>query len=341
MSEWELSGRSEFCSTVRCAPGCREDLAALPGDKFFVVDENVAALYPEFLARLAELGRVRLLAAGEHSKNFAELVALVNELAAARLTRADAVVAVGGGVTTDLAGFAAAVYLRGVRYVSVPTTLLAMVDAAIGGKCGVDLAAGKNLAGAFYQPERVLVDSDFLRTLPEAEVGSGLGEIIKYAVIADRGLLALLEDFAAHRGEIIERCIRIKCDIVAADEREAGTRMLLNFGHTVGHAIEKLGGFSRYSHGRAVATGMIVESDLLAELGLVSRADAELVRRTVEKFSLRIADSFSAEDLYEGLLGDKKRRGDELKFSGFSRIGEGKIYSFPLELVRATLAKVV
>ena len=328
-------------SLVRFGKDCRREICSLPGEMFFVIDENAERCHPAFAAEIRSRGTVFSVPSGERYKTLETFCALVNRLAEAGLTRSDALVGIGGGVVTDLAGFAASSYLRGIRYLSVPTTLLGMVDAAIGGKCGVDLPAGKNLVGAFYQPEAVYADPAFLDTLPEEEVKNGIGEILKYAVIADAGIFGLCEDFDRNREEIVLRCMEIKCRIVSEDERESGRRMLLNFGHTIGHAIETVGNFDTYSHGRAVATGMVYESRFLAARGLVSEADCRTIERRVRAFGLWIDRKFVPEEIERAMLHDKKRRGDVLKFSGFSEIGKGVVYSFPLDSVRRTLEEIL
>ncbi len=329
----ELTLRTETRaeSRILCGRGIAEEALKFSGRTLAIVDENAARLHSEFLGNLRACAEVEILPSGEGSKNFGNAERLVNLLAERRYSRSDRVLAVGGGVTTDLSGFVAATYMRGIGYCSLPTTLLGMVDAAIGGKCGVDLPAGKNLAGAFYQPALVAAELGFLDTLPEREVENGLGEIIKYGVIADASLFPLLDRFSSNTEQIVFRCMELKCEVVAADERESGRRMLLNFGHTVGHAIEKLGGFSKFSHGAAVANGMIVESRMLERAGFARREDTALIEEYVDKFHLRIPENFSADALFDGMASDKKRRGDILNFAAFERIGAGKVYRFSME----------
>jgi len=253
-----------------------------------VSDETVAALYATQVdAALAREGfRVVGLTvpAGESSKSWAVAGELCEELAAGGLTRTDAVVALGGGVVGDLAGFAAAVYLRGVDFVQVPTTLLAMVDSSVGGKTGVDLRAGKNLAGAFKQPLGVIADTAVLATLPEGEWLSGLAEVAKTAVLDGEGFLGWLEQHAADVTsrqdavvtDVVERCVRFKAAVVETDEKEAGPRECLNYGHTLGHAIEKVLGYGTITHGEAVAEGMRFAARVSMQIG---RTTAEFVRR--------------------------------------------------------------
>ena len=205
---------------------------------------------------------------GEASKNMTTLSFVLEQLAGHRVTRTDLIVALGGGVVGDLAGFAAAVYLRGMRFVQLPTTLLSAIDSSVGGKTAVDLAAGKNLAGAFWQPELVLCDSDALKTLPEQYFLDGLGEAVKYGMAFDNTLLPLLQNGVASRlPELVARCVAIKAGVVAQDEHDTGERRKLNFGHTVGHAIERCSGFS-ISHGQAVAIGMVIITRACVKKGI-------------------------------------------------------------------------
>ena len=216
---------------------------------------------------------------GETAKSLGQVERLCQAMARAGFTRADAVVAVGGGVVTDLAGFVAAVYYRGIRFVSVPTTLLAQVDAAIGGKTGVNLAEGKNLVGAFWQPSAVLCDTDVLETLPEREMRSGRGELAKYHFLGGERLeeLSLQDRIAA--------AVRIKADVVAADEREGGRRAILNYGHTLAHAIETAGRYD-LRHGEAVAVGLVYAAEVALRLGRIDGARVAEHRRVVSGYGL-------------------------------------------------------
>ncbi len=242
---------------------------------------------------------------GENSKNADTFLQILNFFAQTKLTRTDCVIALGGGVVGDLAGFAAACYLRGIPYVQVPTTLLAMVDSSVGGKTGIDLPAGKNLAGAFYQPSFVLCDTAFLDTLPEEEFRSGCAEVIKYGVLFDEVLFAELEasglDF--DREAVIARCIEHKRNIVADDEFDQGNRRLLNLGHTLGHAIEAESGY-QISHGQAVAIGMTMAAK--------NTPCGQQICALLTQFGLPTKTEFSAEALHRWALGDKKAQGDHV-----------------------------
>jgi len=290
-----------------------------------LVDEQVAeksARARDLIAALAKrLPRVdRLdLRAGEACKNLAEIEKSCEWLAAHEYDRRAAVVGIGGGAATDHAGFAAAVYLRGVPFALAPTTLLAMVDASVGGKTGVDLGAGKNLVGAFHQPRAVVADVGFLETLPARERIAGLAEVVKCGFIADAGLLDLLEQSGrdltvAQHQEVITRAVRVKADVVASDETESGRRAILNFGHTVGHALEAASGYGLL-HGEAVALGMVAALDLGVALGAGSPALAARARSLLARLGLPIdyERRFDAQ-AQAGITVDKKRRGSTIRF---------------------------
>jgi 3-dehydroquinate synthase len=249
---------------------------------------------------------------------------------AAHFGRDCAVIALGGGVVGDVAGFPAATYLRGVPYVQVPTSLLAMIDSSIGGKTGVDVPAGKNLLGAFHQPRLVLADLDLLPSLPAAQLSAGLAEAVKHGVIAHAEYFAFLEGdsatFLGKAGPALERVMRrsveIKASVVAEDEREAGRRAILNFGHTIGHAIEATSKFE-VLHGEAVAIGMVCEARIGETLGITKKGTAERIVRLLEQFRLPVErpDGASVDQLIEVMRGDKKVRGGEIRFAVPKGIG--------------------
>ncbi len=279
-----------------------------------VADSNLERLHAGRLAAQLEaagleVGRI-VFPAGERSKTLETFAGLVGELAGQRLTRSDLVVALGGGVTGDLAGFAAAAYLRGIDFLQVPTSLLAMVDSSVGGKTGVDLPEGKNLVGAFHQPRRVFCDTDYLETLPEDWYRDGMGEVLKYAVLGDADLFARLE--AAPTGRLaavdIVRCIGMKRDIVGRDEFEGGERRLLNLGHTYGHAIERLSGY-RVSHGRAVATGVAFAARAAAAHGRLAPETRDRIVGLVGAMGFDAGSDFAASDLAAAMAHDKKCAG--------------------------------
>ena len=242
---------------------------------------------------------------GEKCKCPETYLSLLARLADQGLCREDAVIALGGGVTGDLAGFAAATYLRGVPYLSVPTTLLAMVDSSVGGKCGIDLPEGKNLCGTFYAPRAVLIDPDLLSTLPAGELSNGWAEVVKYALLA----APELADADTADEDLIARCLSLKADLVARDPRDVGDRRLLNLGHTFGHAMEKLSGYA-LPHGRAVAAGMALMCRACTRMGICGGEVYPLLRDALLRHGLSVGCPYEAKDLAEAARGDKKRAGD-------------------------------
>jgi 3-dehydroquinate synthase len=294
-----------------------------------VTNETVAPLYLERLS--PSLGgrtiEVLRLPDGERHKSLASAERVVDALADMRAGRDGAVVALGGGVVGDIAGFAAATYMRGIHFIQVPTTLLAQVDASIGGKTGVNHRHGKNLIGAFHQPRAVLIDTDVLDTLPDREFRAGLAEVIKHAVIADAAFFAwleanvdaLLNRDAAALGEAIGRSCEIKAHVVAADEKEQGVRALLNFGHTFGHAIEHALGYGEWLHGEAVAAGMV----MAAALSGIDAPAITRLRRLLEAAGLPVSPPDGCRDrLRAAMEADKKNRQGKLRFVLLRDIGD-------------------
>ena len=274
--------------------------------------------------------------AGESSKNGLTFLSILNFLAENQLTRTDCIIALGGGVVGDLAGFAAATYLRGIDYVQVPTTLLAAVDSSVGGKTAIDLPAGKNLAGCFYQPKLVVCDIDTLSTLPAPVFRDGCAEVIKYGVLFDPALFVHLEHagIAFDRKAVITRCVELKNAVVSEDEFDTGRRMLLNLGHTIGHGIEASSNFS-VSHGQAVAIGMAI---VARSSGC---ADAGRIIGCLQRFGLPTETTLSAQVLAAAALSDKKRSADTVKLVLPERIGSCQIVPTPvgqlLSLIEAGL----
>lgn len=244
---------------------------------------------------------------GESSKSAENYIAMLNFLAENKLTRSDSVIALGGGVVGDLTGFVAASFLRGTAFVQIPTTLLSAVDSSVGGKTAINLRAGKNLAGAFYQPCLCLCDTDIIKSLPDTIFADGMAEVIKYGAIRSTRILELIgTDVRENLDEIIAECVRIKRDIVNEDEFDTGLRQLLNFGHTPAHAIEKLSGF-RVSHGSAVAAGMCIMSRAAERAGICKDNVSDELARMCERFGLPTSSEFSAEEMAEVAMSDKKR----------------------------------
>lgn len=314
----------------------------LHGKRVFVVtDDQVAPLYgAQVLESLRGAGFAPVLLtvpAGERSKSPERLAWLWERMASGGVTRADAVIALGGGVIGDLAGFAAATMLRGIELVQIPTTLLAQVDSSVGGKVAVDLKAGKNLAGNFYQPRLVVMDPAVLETLPDRVFSDGMAEVIKYGCIWDAGLfgrLARLGSRAAVMSEIEEittACCEIKRQVVEQDERDLGLRMLLNFGHTFGHVYEKAYGYQTYTHGEAVAAGMVDAARLGEAMGYTASGTADRIRTALEQYALPTSISASREEYEAAMSLDKKSLGDEIRFVFLERIGSAKTVSLPKE----------
>lgn len=282
-----------------------------------VTDDIVNALYGDRVMGSLQAEGLRTLRFvfpnGEASKNLTVLGDLLEYLAENHVTRSDCIVALGGGVVGDLAGFAAAVYQRGIDFVQMPTTLLACVDSSVGGKTAVDLTAGKNLAGAFYQPKAVLCDYETLSTLPDAVFADGMAEVIKYGAAFDRAFFDFLKLHNARENleTVIARCIELKRDIVAEDETDRGRRGLLNFGHTLGHAIE---GCSRFavSHGSAVGIGMVMMSRAAYKSGLTKADCSDEIAALLRQYGLPTKTAYAAEALCEKALSDKKRSGSHI-----------------------------
>lgn len=296
-----------------------------------ISDSNVDALYGERLqAALAGSGfkvtRI-VFPAGEKSKCLNELAKIYDSLAEAGITRSDLVVALGGGVTGDLGGFAAATFLRGVDYVQIPTSLLAQIDSSVGGKVAVDLPAGKNIVGNFYQPKLVLIDTMLLKTLPVRFLHDGLAEAIKYGCIRDR---ALFEKIAAMRdddelleniGGIVERCCAIKAEIVERDEFDTGERMVLNFGHTIGHAVEKCSNYESFTHGEAVGIGMLLLTRQTERLDLTESGTAAAIYDVLKKYNLPVDADYGNEELLKAAGMDKKKSGSSITLVILKNIG--------------------
>ena len=297
-----------------------------------VMDDTVAALYGEPVAEALQAQGFNVcrfaFAPGEHSKTLLTYGRLLGFLAENHITRTDTVVALGGGVTGDLAGFAAATYLRGMPVTQIPTTLLAMVDSSVGGKTGVDLPAGKNLVGAFHQPIGVLCDPDALTSLPPETFADGMAEVIKYGVLCDAPLFDSLSAGTltpAALEAVIERCVHIKADVCAEDERDVGRRQLLNLGHTFGHAIERLSGYA-CSHGHAVAVGMVYAARIAVRLGICPAECVSRLTAALTNHALPTAAPYSAAELAQAALGDKKRLGGNLTLVLPRGIGECELH---------------
>ena len=304
-----------------------------------ISDRNVARLYGRKARQsLSKAGFEPLLvtvAAGETAKSLETVRACYDRLAAHRLERGSFIVALGGGVVGDLAGFVAATYLRGVPFVQAPTTLLAQVDSSVGGKVGVNLEAGKNLVGSFYQPRLVLADLETLETLPSREFRAGLAEVIKYGIIYDaalfreleRGLPQLLKREPAVLSKVVARCCEIKAEVVGQDETESGLRAILNFGHTIGHGLEAISHYGKYLHGEAIAIGQVAAAKLSQRLLGLPGEEEGRIRRLFERAGLPVSVGLRPSQkakLLSAVKLDKKVRGGEVKFVLIERIGQAR-----------------
>jgi 3-dehydroquinate synthase len=335
----------------RLGPECRK--LGLGPRCAVITDRNVARQHADAArASLAEAGFEAVtvaVAPGERSKSLRVVEACCNQLATHRLERKSFVVALGGGVVGDLAGLVAASYLRGIAFVQVPTSLLAQVDSSVGGKVGVNLDAGKNLVGAFHQPRLVLGDLSTLNTLPLREFKAGLAEVIKYGIIYDtalfrrleRSLPKLFDRDPATLTSVVARCCEIKAEVVRQDETEGGLRQILNFGHTLGHAIENSVGYGRYLHGEAIAIGQVAAAKLSAQLRGLPAAEVTRITRLFERAglptSIRLTHAQRAR-LFDAMQRDKKVSGGEIRFVLADRIGRvtwGQ--TVPRELVEGAL----
>ena len=300
-----------------------------------LTDSNVAPLYAEKLERsLKQAGfePIRfVIPAGEKSKNAENLIAFLSFLAQNNLTRTDCLFALGGGVVGDLCGFAAAVYLRGIEFIQIPTTLLAMVDSSVGGKTAIDIPEGKNLVGAFYQPSLVICDYSTLDTLPNEVFSDGCAEVIKYGIINDKALFEKLKKpIKSQLEDIIENCVRNKRDIVNVDEHDTGVRQLLNLGHTAAHSIEILSNFE-ISHGAAVAIGIVLITRAATALGLCTKEELCEIERLISSYSLPTGCTYDAKSLADVALSDKKRSGDSITLIMPYGIGESRLYKVDIE----------
>ena len=314
-----------------------------------ITDKNVQSLHAETVTNSLQHAGIRIdmlvVEPGEASKSIDVAGQLWNDMLAIGADRTSMVVAVGGGVVGDLAGFVAASYARGIRLVQVPTTLLAQVDSSVGGKVGINLPTAKNMVGAFWQPEYVICDTETLCSLPDREFSAGLAEVVKYGVILDEAFFAELEEIAdaiwsrdgAALRRIVSRCCELKAGVVGQDEREtSGLRVVLNYGHTFCHAIESLTGYDRFLHGEAVSIGMLCASRLAASMGRIDDAMTERQRQLLARFLLPVEmPPLDPEQMIEAMLHDKKVKHGQLRFVLPDRMGHVELVEgVDLELVR-------
>ncbi len=323
-----LAHSGDFLTTVTTARRC-----------VLVTESQVAPLYAQTVIHALETAgftvHLYTLPNGEAHKTLPVCAQLLSFFAQVGLTRTDFAIALGGGVVGDMAGFACAVYQRGIDFVQMPTTLLAACDASVGGKTAVDLPEGKNLAGAFHQPRLVLCDTDTFRTLPDAVFAEGMAEVIKHALIADKELLHTLqtEEIPSSIEELVRRNVEIKSSFVCGDEREQGRRKLLNFGHTLGHAVERCSHYT-IPHGEAVAIGMALVCRAAERLGYSPTGTLDTVLSLLHRFSLPCACPFSVAEIFETAIADKKRTGDSIDIVILEEVGRARTLRLTLEQLR-------
>lgn len=315
------------------------------GKKIFIItDDNVNKYYggkiSESLKRNDFEVKLLSLKPGEETKNFNTLPIVYNELLDFNLTRSDLIIALGGGVIGDLAGFVASTYLRGVDFVQIPTSLLAQVDSSVGGKVAVDLDRGKNLVGSFYHPKCVLIDPEVLNTLDNRFFIDGMAEVIKYGCIKDKQFFDYLEKMENNQQltnnmeVVIHKCCDIKRQVVENDEKDKGERMLLNFGHTLGHAIEQYYNYTKYSHGEGVAIGMYVISKISEEKGLTKKGASQRIKDILVKYNLPYELDVNIEETLEAINLDKKKLGNDLNVIILKEIGNSEIYKTTAEFFK-------
>ena len=312
-----------------------------------VTDSHVGPLYAEKAAESLREAGFQVsgfqFPAGEKSKTLSTVEEIYGAFAKAGLTRGDFAVALGGGVTGDTAGFAAATWMRGIPFLQIPTSLLAQIDSSVGGKTGVDLPQGKNLIGSFHQPALVLIDPLTLKTLPDQFFTDGMGEAIKYGCIQSRDLFGRIQDTDVRKNPepMIMKCIEIKRRAVENDEFDRGGRMLLNFGHTFGHALETLHGFRGLTHGAAVGIGMVMMARFGEALGATRPGTSGKIAAALQKYGLPLEDSLELGRILRATASDKKRRGNQITLVLLRQIGEGFLDTMPYEKFRTEASEAL
>ena len=347
MSELLTLKGTNGVSEIHIENGLLSRAAAVIGETFspsrihIVSDSTVAPLYLQKLEQQFTLPVTHtVIPAGEEHKRLSTVEGIYHDLLANGMTRKDLIVALGGGVVGDITGFAAATFLRGVSLCQIPTTLLAQVDSSVGGKTGVDMPEGKNLVGAFYQPRLVLIDPSVLTTLPEQTFADGMAEVVKYGYISNRDILDMVSapDYKQNIESIICECVKIKRDVVTIDEHDTGLRMILNFGHTIGHAAEKLGNYVDLTHGQAVAVGMVAAMRLSAFLG-----NEDLTGRLIDilqHIGLPTELNYDREAIFNALLSDKKKFGATVNFILVREAGRAEITPIDAEKLHEYVLKL-
>ena len=347
MKQLTLNG-SAGTSDIRIGSGLLQQIAAQcetvfsPSRVHIVTDSVVAPLYLQTVRQQFDIPVTSsVIPSGEEHKRLSTVEGLYHDFLHAGLTRKDLILALGGGVTGDITGFAAATFLRGIPLCQIPTTLLAQVDSSVGGKTAVDLPEGKNLVGAFYQPRLVLIDPDVLSTLPDATFTDGMAEVIKYGCIRSRAILDQIRapHYKEHIEEIIYECVKIKRDVVEVDEHDTGLRMILNFGHTIGHAAEKLGGYTALTHGQAVAIGMAAAMRLSCALG-AARGPGDCLTAILKEIGLPSELPYDREEIFQALLSDKKKMGDQIHFVLVRTLGCAEVQSIDVETLHQLIQTI-
>lgn len=307
----------------------------------FLTDEGAYGIYGKTLENILKKEEIDAkfftIPSGEKYKNLKTIESLTGKMVEQGVNRADTLVGLGGGVIGDLAGFISSIYMRGIPLIQIPTTLLSMVDAAIGGKTGINLPIGKNLLGTFHQPRAIYINQFFLKSLPRNQFMSGIAEVIKYGVIQDKKLFKILEQKKEKilaldektLNKILVRCVKIKLDIVSEDERENGRRMILNYGHTIGHAIEKISDF-KLSHGEAISIGMVEENNWAVNQGILKEKHADRIKNLIEMYELptNIPKNIKPDEIKKTMQFDKKRKGKILYLSVPKKIGKTVIVEY-------------
>lgn len=326
---------------------------------FLISDSNTGKLFSKCISKSIEISASSLtkhvFKAGEASKNFSSIEKMCRKAAESGMERGSVFVALGGGVCGDMTGFAASIYMRGVDFIQIPTSLLAMIDSSVGGKTGIDLEEGKNLVGSFHQPKLVMIDTSFLRTLPQRELVCGMAEIVKIAVILDSSLFEKLElrhenllKLNDHEllNEVVAGCCAIKAGVVAADERESSLRAILNYGHTFGHAIEAVSGYTSIAHGEAVSIGMCMAADLAVALNIFDRKSADRQEALLKKLSLPTSvalggnASENPDRVLKSMFRDKKNVGGKLRLVLPRSIGRAEVFKdVPAEMIIKAIRK--
>lgn len=314
-----------------------------PTKVHIVTDENVSALYLKKVSSQFDITVSQtIIKAGEQYKTIDTIMNIYDDFIKADITRKDLIIALGGGVVGDITGFAASTFLRGVSLCQIPTTLLSQVDSSIGGKTGFDLPHGKNLVGTFYQPKLVLIDPQVLSTLKKEIYIDGMAEVIKYGCIKNNKILEMIKNnnYKTNISDIIYECLKIKRDIVEKDEHDIGERMILNFGHTIGHAIEKLGNYTKFSHGYAVSLGMIAAMKIAEQIsGKKNKATNELFN-IIEDIGLPTDIPYTNKQIFDALLSDKKKMGNIINFIIVNELGKAEIKKLKLDELHNLILKI-